>query len=226
MNTFTIRNRLIDFDREQSADDAVTWHWQKWYDQQNGLSLFRFNRRPDGQVIVSQRETKDPCHTLLVTFDPNRSWAFSSTQTIHERPLINLVNHHARLTRFMVGNLIKIPFSSHPGVICLLFTPDEPVQLARSSAGSGVGAVINLSLETHGIYQFVKHVKQQNGRDRILLARYRCVDNDCLELTFTTIAFSDSEELLQATSKFIISLSGFGGETSIAVGDLLGTGSD
>ncbi|OOQ83079.1 hypothetical protein PEBR_38554 [Penicillium brasilianum] len=225
-NTFTLRNRLIDFDREQSADDAVTWHWQKWYDQQNGLLLFRFNRRSDGQVVVSQWETKDPCPTLPVTFDPNRSWAFSSTQTIHEQPLISLDNRQVGLTRFVVGNLVKRPSSSHPDIVCLSFTPDGPVQLALSSAGPGEEPVMILTLETRGIYQFVKCVKRQSGPDRILLARYRRVENDCVQVTFTTIAFSDTKEHHEETSKFNIPVSGFEAETSIVVGDLLGTGND
>lgn len=211
INTFTLRNRLIDFDRQENyMEETIPLHWAKWHDGKN-LSVYRFGMRNDNALVFSQWKITDHCPPTpdletLVKFSPEHSWAFSADKGIHEKQLSALEKRRAiGHTRYLVGNFSDSSSSEHPDVLSISLALSGPVQTSIYSTVAN--EAVTHTLDAQGIYQYVKRFKSPGNRDTVLLAR-NTATSEGLTVELVSIQYSSDLTVTTIQHSFVLPVNG------------------
>lgn len=171
--TFTLRNRVIDFDVQNFTGQTIPLHSLRWHDGKT-LSIYRVSFRPNSAeraLYLSRWDIEDNSPAGLnepVQFEPSHSWAFEVHNRFNDSVITQIpAPSHANLTRTIAGNFGE---EGTLGIAVLSFSPGEAVYASLTTAEGN--NKISTSLNVKGIYNFTKRLRSRNGADQVLLVAF------------------------------------------------------
>ncbi|KAM0377533.1 hypothetical protein HYE67_005062 [Fusarium culmorum] len=222
-NTFTLRNRIVDFDSYEKRDTIQPLQCVKLYDK-DGLIVYRLMQQQNADkktLTLSGWRVKDPSASTgkdQATFVPDQSWVFVTNNLFKDASVAEL-SISPNLVRLLTGN-----FKAEAGtnLAILNFDINNPVQISLV-ANDGKLKSNMTATGTKGFYSFVKTLK--NGdTDRVLLASFGKGDSDTTKMALDVVDTTGDAPTItknQATISAYLQSSKI-----ILVGDLRKTGKD
>ncbi|QPC80200.1 hypothetical protein HYE68_010952 [Fusarium pseudograminearum] len=219
-NTFTLRNRIVDFDSYEKRDTIQPFQCVKRHDK-DGLIIYRLMQHKNGDkktLTLSGWRVKDPSASAgkdQATFTPDQSWAFETANLFKDASVVELSTSPS-LVRVLTGNF-KAEAGTHLAV--LKFDINNPVQIILV-ANDGELKSNMTATDTNGVYNFVKTLKNGDS-DRILLASFEKdttkMELDVMDITSDAPTVTKHQATISASPQ---------SSKIILVGDLRKTGND
>ncbi|CAF3592779.1 unnamed protein product [Fusarium graminearum] len=222
-NTFTLRNRIVDFDSYEERSTVQPLQCIKRHGK-DGLVIYRLMQHQNGDkktLTLSGWRVKDPLASAgkdQATFTPDQSWAFKTTNLFKDLSVSEL-STSPTLVRVLTGN-----FKAGAGtnLAILKFDINNPVQISLV-ANDGKPKSNTTATDTKGVYNFVKTLKNGDS-DRVLLASFEKGDSDTAKMALDVMDITgDAPTVTKHQATISASLQS---SKIILVGDLRKTGND
>ena len=168
-DTFTLRNRIVNFDSYENRDAIQPLQCVKWHDK-DGLVAYRFmlqQKAGKQTVTLSGWKVKDPSGKDQVKFDPDKSWAVETASLFKDSTIME-TSAHPNLLRALVGNFKG---QADVNLALLKFSTSGPVEVSLISQDGKANAGQTLA-DTTGVYNYVKTLKTGDS-DQVLLASFQ-----------------------------------------------------
>ncbi|KAF4621926.1 hypothetical protein G7Y89_g14417 [Cudoniella acicularis] len=223
--TFTLRNRIVDFDIKNNSSSVIPLHSTKWHDG-NSLSLYRVNLQtgPEGAHVSlsgwSIKNNSPSAPNEPVTFNINHSWAFEAQNRFKDVLVAKLPpTSHANLIRTVMGNFAD---QHIPSLAVLCFSPAGSLNVSLVADG-GSQKIPLTPADLKGVYSFAKRLRVPYGLDQVLLVLSKEL-GDHTEISLDRIAFGMHGTTTLKGNVQIYKAQGF--SQSLLVGDVLDADSD
>ncbi|CEI70479.1 hypothetical protein FVEN_g1015 [Fusarium venenatum] len=222
-DTFTLRNRIIDFDSYEERSTIQPLQCVKWHDK-DSLVVYRLMLQQNAgkkTITLSGWRVKDISTSSgkdQATFTPDQSWAFEATKLFKDSPVTEVFSS-ANFIRALTGN-----FKAQAGtnLAILKFDIGNPVGISLV-ANDGTPNSNTTATDTKGVYNFVKILKTGDS-DCVLLASFEKGDSDTTKMSLDVMNLTgDAPTVMKHQAS--ISLSPQSSQI-VLVGDLQKTGKD
>ncbi|KAG8670479.1 hypothetical protein FPOAC1_009895 [Fusarium poae] len=222
-DTFTLRNRIVDFDRYDDRGTVQPLQCVKWHDK-DGLVIYRLMlQQGSGKktLALSGWRVKDTSASSgkdQVTFSPDQSWAFEATSLFKDSSITEL-SSSPNLIRALTGNFKA---QASMSLAILKFENNNPVQI-NLVANDGTLESNTTATDAKGVYNFVKTLKNGDS-DRVLLSSFEKGDSDTTTISLDVMDLTgDAPTITKHEASITVSPHS---SQIVLVGDLQKTGKD
>ncbi|GKU09667.1 unnamed protein product [Fusarium langsethiae] len=170
-DTFTLRNRIVDFDSYEDRSTIQPLSCVKWQDK-DGLVVYRLMLKQNAgkkSLTLSGWRVKDTSASSgkdQVKFAPDQSWAFETSNLFKDSPITE-TSLSPNLIRVLTG---RFKVQAGTDLAILKFDINNPIDISLIAIDGTLKSNTTVT-DTKGVYNFVKTLRNGDS-DWVLLASF------------------------------------------------------